>query len=254
MSVAVALLRGGADIDQPSEGDHTTPLLMATVNGHFDLALMLFERGADPSITSEANAGPLYTTLNTQWIPKSRHPQPTHYMQQEVGYLELMKAFLDAGVDPNVRLAKQLWFTTFGDDYLRVDRMGATPFWRAAYALDVRAMELLMQYGADPNTPTLKTAGRSYGRGAGGSADVRPPTEDPSGLPPVPVGGPGAWPLHAASGIGYGEGLRGEHPPDRSQRLASGRAVPDRGTRGGRKRSGPQRVQRHPPCGRARRR
>lgn len=207
VSVAVALLGGGADIDQPSEGDHTTPLLMATVNGHFDLALMLFERGADPSITSEANAGPLYTTLNTQWIPKSRHPQPTHYMQQEVDYLELMKAFLDAGVDPNVRLAKQLWFTTFGDDYLRVDRMGATPFWRAAYALDVRAMELLMQYGADPNTPTLKTAGRSFRRRAGGSADVRPPTEDPSGLPQVPVGGAGAWPLHAASGIGYGEGF-----------------------------------------------
>ncbi len=204
VSVAVALLGGGADVDQPSEGDHTTPLLMATINGHFDLALMLFERGADPSIASEANASPLYTTLNTKWIPKSRHPQPADYMQQEVGYLELMKAFLDAGVDPNVRLTKQLWFTTFGDDYLRIDRMGATPFWRAAYALDVRAMELLIQYGADPEVPTMKTAGRSFGR-RGGAA--RAQAEDLSGLLPVPVGGPGAWPLHAASGIGYGEGF-----------------------------------------------
>jgi ankyrin repeat protein len=204
VSVAVALLGGGADIDQPSEGDHTTPLLMATINGHFDLASMLFERGADPSIESEANASPLYTTLNTEWIPKSRHPQPTDYMQQEVGYLELMKAFLDAGVDPNVRLTKQLWFTTFGDDYLRIDRMGATPFWRAAYALDVRAMELLIRHGADPEVPTMKTAGRSFGR-RGGAA--RAPAEDLSGLQPVPVGGPGAWPLHAASGIGYGEGF-----------------------------------------------
>ena len=29
---------------------------------------------------------------------------------------------------------------------------------------------------------------------------------DPSGLPPVPVGGPNAYAIHAASGIGYGEG------------------------------------------------
>ena len=33
---------------------------------------------------------------------------------------------------------------------------GATPFWRAAYALDVDAMRLLMDYGADPNIPTMK--------------------------------------------------------------------------------------------------
>ena len=29
------------------------------------------------------------------------------------------------------------------------------------------------------------------------------------GLPPVPVGGPAVWPIHAASGVGYGEGFAG---------------------------------------------
>ena len=200
-ATVAALLDAGADIDQPSAGDHTTPLLMATINGHFDLAIMLLERGADPNIASDANATPLYTTINTQWIPKSRHPQPAHYMQQQVTYLELMKTLLDAGVDPNVRLTKQLWFTTYGDDYLRVDRMGATPFWRAAYALDLDAMKLLMEYGADPTIPTMKTAG-----GGGFGRPSREPEEDPSGLPPVPPGGPGVYPIHAASGVGYGEG------------------------------------------------
>jgi ankyrin repeat protein len=100
-----------------------------------------------------------------------------------------------------VRLTKQLWFTTFGDDYLRVDRMGATPFWRAAYALDLPLMKLLIEYGADPDIPTLKTASQ---RGRGGSSEEG---SDPSGLPPVPVGGPGAYAIHAASGIGYGEGF-----------------------------------------------
>ena len=200
LETAMALVEQGADIDQPSDGDHSTPLLVATINGHFDLAMELFRAGADPTIASDANATPLYTTLNTQWIPKSRHPQPADYMQQRVTYLELMEAFLEAGVDPDVRLSKQLWFTTYGDDYLRVDRMGATPFWRAAYALDLEAMKLLVAYGADPGIPTMKTAGRRRG--------YEPEAEgsDPSGLPPVPVGGPGAYPIHAASGIGYGEG------------------------------------------------
>ena len=201
-SPAFALLDHGVEIDQVSAGDHTSPLLMALINGHFGLAMELFNRGADPTVASDAGATPLYIALNTEWIPKSRHPQPTHRLQQEVTYLDLMKTFLEAGVDPNARLTKQLWYTTFGDDYLRTNRTGATPFWRAAYGLDLRAMKLLIEYGADPNIPTQKSAGRSYRGGGGAQSGVL----DPSGLPPVPVGGPGAWPIHAASGIGYGEG------------------------------------------------
>lgn len=212
-STAMALLDHGASIDQVSEGDHTSPLLMALINGHFGLAMELFQRGADPTIASDAGATPLYIVLNTEWIPKSRHPQPTHRLQQEVTYLDLMKAFLEAGVDPNARLTKQLWYTTFGDDYLRTNRTGATPFWRAAYGLDLRAMRLLIEFGADPNIPTKKPAERSY-RGGGGAQD---PMLDPSGLPAVPIGGPGSWPIHAASGIGYGEGFAANihrHVPD----------------------------------------
>ena len=206
-----ALLEGGSDIDLVSAGDHTSPLLMALLNGHFDVAMALFDRGADPTIASDAGATPLYAAVNTEWIPKSRHPQPTHRLQQRVTYLELMRAFLDAGVDPNVRLTKKLWFTTFGADYLGVDRTGATPFWRAAYALDIDAMQLLVSYGADPHIPTVKvpTVRLSVG---GGELD-----EDPSGLSPVPMGGPGVWPIHAASGAGYGEGYAANihrHEPD----------------------------------------
>ena len=39
----------------------------------------------------------------------------------------------------------------------RVDFVGATPFWRAAYGTDVEAMRLLLAYGADPSIPTKKT-------------------------------------------------------------------------------------------------
>jgi hypothetical protein len=47
--------------------------------------------------------------------------------------------------------------------------------------------------------------------------DENASTADPSGLPPIPAGGPGVYPLHAASGVGYGEGYAANahrHAPD----------------------------------------
>jgi uncharacterized protein len=216
VDATLRLLDGGADIDGRSGGDGTTPLLMATINGHFDLALELLARGADPHLLNDAGASALYTTLNTQWIPKSRHPQPAHYMQQQSSYLDVMEVLLEAGVDPNLRLKKQLWFTR--GDYLGVDRMGATPFWRAAYALDIDAMKMLVAYGADPGTPTMKPASRRGPPEPGSDfPTARVVDLDPSGLPPVPAGGPGVYPIHAASGVGYGEGFAANihrHVPD----------------------------------------
>ena len=206
---ALALLAGGADIDQAGAGDGTSPILMATINGHYDLAMLLLERGADPNLTSHAGTSPLFAAINTNWAPKSRYPQQHIYMQQDHTYLEVMRKLLDAGADPNARLNRHLWFMSYNFDLLQIDVRGATPFWRAAYALDVEAMRLLVANGADPSIPTRKGPSR---RSRGGGD--RP---DPSGLPPVPVDGPAVYPIHAASGVGYGQGYAGNahrHVPD----------------------------------------
>src|SRR4030095_15436681 len=129
------------------------------------LASALLARGADVRLASDAGATPLYGVLNMQWAPKARHPQPAHYMQQKIDYLELAKAMRETLADPTARLSKTLWYTTYNRDLLSVDRTGSTPFWWAAYTLDVPAMKLLLAYGADPNLRTAKAPERSEAGG-----------------------------------------------------------------------------------------
>ena len=196
-----ALLDAGAGINQASAGDRTSPLLIATINGHFDLAKLLLDKGAEPNAASENNATALYAALNCEWAPKALYPQPRAQVNQKTTYLDLMKALLDKGADPNVRLNKKVWYSGYSFDLSGVDETGATPFWRAAYASDVDAMKMLVAYGADPNIRTKRIAGRAR------AGDIDREVVDVSGLPPVAVGGPAVTPLQAAAGVGYGEGF-----------------------------------------------
>ncbi len=196
------LLDAGADVNQASAGDKSSPLVLAIANGHFDIAMHLLGKGANPNLVSDNGVAPLYGVLNVQWAPKALYPQPRSYLQQKTSYLETMTALLDKGADPNARLKFKVWYSGYNFDLSGVDEIGATPFWRAAYASDMAAMRLLLKYGADPHIPTTKPAGRPRV----GDAGVRE-GGDTSGLPPLPVGGPGVTPLQAAAGVGYGEGF-----------------------------------------------
>ena len=201
--VVRALLDAGADVNQVSAGERTSPLLIAAINGHFDLMMELLERGADPRLADLAGSTPLFAALNTQYAPKTRYPQQQAFKQQETTHLAVMEALLEAGADPNVQLDRHLWYLEYNFAQLSVNMWGATPFWRAAHGTDEKAMRLLLQYGADPTTPTRRPpARRRGGYGGGGGGD----RVDPSGLPPVPTGGPGVFPIHAASGVGYSGG------------------------------------------------
>ena len=180
MHAVEALLDGGANINEPSLTDHTTPLLMATINGQFDVAMQLIARGADPNIESTAGATPLYTTINTQWAPRSRFPQPEAVQNVKAGYLDVMTALLKAHANPNVRIKTHLWYFAFnncGNANCGLENLeGTTAFWRAAYATDVDAMKLLIAYGADPEHPVAEGGGRA-GRGGRGGAGWTAPVD-----------------------------------------------------------------------------
>ncbi len=195
-----ALVSSGVPVNLPSPGDKASPLLVALINGHFDIAALLLERGADPNMVSDAGVSPLYATLNVQWAPIAAYPQPRAHLQQKHTYLDMMRLLLDKGADPNQRLKRKVWYSSYNFDQSSVDEIGASPFWRAAYAADLEAMKLLVAAGADPAISTMKPMARRFGRQGGGGPD-------PSGLEPVPVGGPNVTPLQAAAGVGYGFGF-----------------------------------------------
>jgi ankyrin repeat protein len=246
VETARALIDGKADINKGMAGDGSTPLVVAAINGQFDAAMLLVEKGADPNIAMKGTGvAPLWAVINTQWQPRTRFPQPQNTEQQKHTYLEVMEALLKAGADVNGRIIAHPWIMVYTGCGNRncglADTSGSTAFWRAAYSVDVDAMKLLARYGADVNIPTVAAAGfRRGGPPQGGGRNAAPPAPGAPGAappqgalvgrdvgaggavpptpegdqerydaPPVPPGGPGAFAIHAAAGVEYGEGFAG---------------------------------------------
>ncbi len=178
-TAALPLIEAGADINKKA-ADGNTPLLIALINGQFDFAMLLVEKGANPNIAGDGYAmTPLWAAINTQWQPRTRFPQPQEMDYQKATYLDVMKALMEAGADVNARVKGHPWYMTYtgcGNGNCGLANVtGSTAFWRAAYGTDVDAMKLLVKYGADPNIPTMAGGGGrgGFGGGGGGAAGGR---------------------------------------------------------------------------------
>jgi uncharacterized protein len=159
---------GAGEISGP-EGNYSA-LDLAISNGHFELAAMLLDSGANPNA-----AGPGWTPLHTiTWVRKpgmgTNDPAPDG--SGNIDSLEMVRRLAAHGANLNARMTKR---TGFGSSALSM--VGATPFLMAARTGDAELMRLLAKLGADPKlttnemtTPLMAAAGvgtRSPGEDAG---------------------------------------------------------------------------------------
>ena len=171
-----ALIDAGAKLNERS-ADRSTALLIASINGHFDVARYLVEHGADVSLRSIDDATPLYGVLHIQWSRESERPQPS-IKREQTGYLELIKLMLDNGANPNAKLGRTLWYTSFGNPYESASDIGTTPFWKCAAVGDMDGMKLLLSRGADAkiaNKDGVDALLIASGAGTHGNDDIEAP-------------------------------------------------------------------------------
>jgi ankyrin repeat protein len=171
-----ALIDTGAKLDVRS-ADKSTALLIASINGHFDAAKYLVEHGANVTIPSMDDATPLYGVLHVQWSRESERPQPS-IKREETSYLDLLSMMLDHGADPDARLSRSLWYTSFGTAYESASDIGTTAFWKCASVGDLDGMKLLLSRGADPtitNKDGVNAMLIASGAGTHGNDDIMAP-------------------------------------------------------------------------------
>ena len=167
---ASILLAAGADVKETAQ-DGTSPILVAILNGHYALANFLLEKGADPNAVDGKGRAALYAAVDMRNLEWSTRPAPPE--KDTMTELDLIKALLAHGANPNARLTKKIPLRGQPSfDGRWANMIGATPFWRAAQSDDVTAMRLLVEKGADPllsttdhTTPLMVAAGVGWSDG-----------------------------------------------------------------------------------------
>ena len=169
VEVARLLIDAGANIEQ-ADADGVTPLLAAVINEHAELAALLIDRGANVNASDWYGQTPLFCAVDVRDLDVSGASRDNG-IDRETFY-RLAEVLLKHGANPNARTREfppqRSWVTRLGS-LAWVDFTGQTPFLRAALAGDVKAMRLLLRYGADPNiatdggtTPLMAAAGVNW--------------------------------------------------------------------------------------------
>lgn len=156
---ARALVEAGANVNDAT-AESPSALVVATVRGHAPVAIWLLDQGADANAAGAGfaalhwAAGSWETEITGPYgFVAERHDEWRALRGVPTQRLELVKALLDHGADPNARLVKpppRVGFSVFNTRSLE----GATPFWLAAMAADVDSLRLLAASGADPHVAT----------------------------------------------------------------------------------------------------
>ena len=150
----VKVLAGaGANLNL-ADPDGITPMVNSIINGHYDVAAWLLDKGADPNLFDKTGRAALYAAVDAHTMPYSNRPSPDE-SQNQITSLDLIKSLLAHGADVNMQLRTQQPYRSKvdrGDDTMLTT--GTTPILRAAKAGDVVVIAMLLEKGADPKLST----------------------------------------------------------------------------------------------------
>ncbi len=146
------LLDAGADIDM-GDPEWVSPLLIATMNTHFDTAAYLLARGANPNKWDWRGRNPLFTAVDLIIVPTGGRPDlpPT----DKTTAVELTRLLLEAGANPNLQIKLNPGYRNTKDDRGSEGpiTIGSTALARAAKTFELEAIDLLAAHGALVDLP-----------------------------------------------------------------------------------------------------
>lgn len=152
--IKVLAVAPGIDLDQ-TDPDGVNALLYATLNGHYDVAAYLLEKGANPNLADQFGRTVLYAAVDMhrqEWDPR---PSPKHDTIERVHALDVVKLALAKGASVAAPITNRLP-NRCAQGCQSPGPEGATPLWRAAKGGDVDVVQLLLAAGADPMMPAAR--------------------------------------------------------------------------------------------------
>jgi ankyrin repeat protein len=143
---AKAMLEGGVDINQ-TDIDGTNALVVSIMNKKYTFAKFLLDRGANPNLADVKGRAALYAAVDIR--NEDYSALPNRKEDDPLPSLELVKALLAHGANPNVQLTKNLPGRSGMDSGDTTLDEGTTPLMRAARSGDAPVMRALLEKGAD---------------------------------------------------------------------------------------------------------
>lgn len=163
---AVAIVKAGADINQPNP-DGITPLINALDNKSFDIAMFLLDKGANPGAWDMTGRTPLYVAVDMNSYRGASGfgnanfqgfggPPPAPRAPNTAKAMDLVNRLLAMGVDANHELTRM---RPNGNgrgrfaDYMM--RGGTSPLMLATLSYDTEAIPALLAHGAEVDLPNV---------------------------------------------------------------------------------------------------
>jgi ankyrin repeat protein len=129
-------------------------LLSALINGHYDVAAVLIDKGIDLSLADETGQTALYAAVDMHTMPASNRPAPKEIDNQHTS-LDVIRMLVERGAPLDVQQrAMRAYRTKLDRGGETVLGAGTTPLLRAAKAADTPVISLLVDNGANAKLAT----------------------------------------------------------------------------------------------------